>query len=243
MFSAGVVETFDVLKDGIGDVHSRSPGVSPDQFGFEGFEKGFDGGIVITVPYVAHRDFEAQLTQPLLIVMGTILTASVSVMNATLWWVAKRHRIVQGLQCQVTFQAIADGPTDDPARMQINHHCQVQSALSCPDIGDVTCPLLIWLISMEVPVQPVWRNVEVVIAVGGRLVFTGSDDTKAVQTHQTAHATVTNPQTYFLQLLSHSWPPIAAEAQVMLFPDMGQQHHVVTLTLADWAVPPSPKAT
>jgi hypothetical protein len=96
---------------------------------------------------------------------------------------------------------------------------------------------------MEVTVQPVWRNVEVMIAVSGCFIFAGSDDAKAVQTHQTTHATVTNPQTYFLQLLSHSWPAVTAKAQVMLFVDMGQQHHVVTLTLADRTDPPSPEAT
>jgi hypothetical protein len=126
--------------------------------------------------------------------------------------------------------------------MQINHHRQVQPALSGPDVGDVTGPFLVRSIGMEVPVQPVGRNVEVVIAVSGRFVFAGSDDAKAVHTHQTAHTPMPNRQANLLQFLSHSWSAVTAKAQVMLFADMGQQNHVVTLTFADWTVPPSPEA-
>lgn len=38
MFSAGIVEAIDVLKEGITDLLSCCPSVPPDQFGFKGFE-------------------------------------------------------------------------------------------------------------------------------------------------------------------------------------------------------------
>lgn len=95
MFSAGVVEAIDVLKEGIGDLVARSPCVSPDQFCLEGFEEGLDGGIVVAVASTAHGHFEADFTQPLLIIVGTILAASVGVMNAALWRASKGHGIVQ----------------------------------------------------------------------------------------------------------------------------------------------------
>ena len=242
MFAAGVVEAIDVLKEGIGHLLSCGPSVSPDQFGLEGFEEGLDDGVVVAVSLATHRYLEAHFPQPFLIVMGTILTASILVMNAALWRGCEAPQHCSEPACQVMFQTIADGPTHNTAVVKVKHHCQVQPALSCPDIGDVGRPLLIWLISMEVPVKPVGRNVEVMIAVSGRFVFTGSDDAKAVQTHQTTHATLTNPQTYFFQLLSHARAAIAAKAQVMLFTDMGQQHHVVTLTFADRSLTPSPEA-
>ena len=40
MFAARVVESVDVLKEGVGDMVSCDPSVPPDQFGLEGFEEG-----------------------------------------------------------------------------------------------------------------------------------------------------------------------------------------------------------
>ena len=54
MFSTGVVEAVDILKEGVCNVLSRCPSVPPDQFGFEGFEEGLDGSIVVTVSSAAH---------------------------------------------------------------------------------------------------------------------------------------------------------------------------------------------
>jgi hypothetical protein len=50
--------------------------------------------IVVAVSSIAHEHFESDFTQPLLIVMGAILAAKVSVMNTAGWWFAKRHSIV-----------------------------------------------------------------------------------------------------------------------------------------------------
>ena len=140
--------------------------------------------------------------------------------------------------------------------MQVDHHRQIQPALSCPDVSDITRPLHVRLVGMEVPAQPVRCNVEVVIAVGGRVrlwartngafkgsLFAGSDNANTVVTHQTAHTAMPNHRANLFQLLSHSWAAIAAQTQMMLFADMGQQHHVVTMALTDWTVTPSPEAT
>jgi hypothetical protein len=106
VFAAGVVEAVYVLKEGMGNLGSCGPSVTPDQFGLEGLEEGLDGSIVVAVAFTAHRHLEAQIAQPFLVVMRTILTATVRVMNAALWRVAKSYGIVKGLQCQIAFQAI-----------------------------------------------------------------------------------------------------------------------------------------
>ena len=72
MFASGVVEAVDVLKEGVGNVLACRPSVPPDQFGFEGFEECLDSCIVIAIASATHRYFETQVTQALLIVMGTI---------------------------------------------------------------------------------------------------------------------------------------------------------------------------
>ncbi len=72
---------------------------------------------------------------------------------------------------QVPFHPIAHRPTDDTPRMQVQDHSEIQPALARPDIADIACPFLIRLVSREVPIQQVRRNVELVIAVGRDLVF------------------------------------------------------------------------
>ena len=61
------------------------------------------------------------------------------------------------------------------------------------------------LISYEVPVQQVWRNVELVIAVSRHLVFPCSDHRYAVLAHQTADTAVTDIQSDLFQLFGHPW--------------------------------------
>jgi hypothetical protein len=86
----------------------------PDQFGFECFEESLDSSIIKAIALAAHGYPEAQIAQPLLIIVEAILTTSVGVMKAARWRASKCHGIVQGLQSQITFQAIADGPTHNP---------------------------------------------------------------------------------------------------------------------------------
>jgi hypothetical protein len=51
----------------------------------------------------------------------------------------------------------------------------IEPAFTCPDIDDVACLFLVWLVSREVPIQQVGRDVE--------LMFARSDNRYAVLTH------------------------------------------------------------
>jgi hypothetical protein len=61
--------------------------------------------------------------------------------NAALRWPPQRNRHVQGPDRQVAFHPVADGPTDDAPRMQIEDDSQIEPTLLRPDIADVTGPL------------------------------------------------------------------------------------------------------
>ena len=62
MFTADVVEAIDVMKEGASGVGTGDPTVAPEQFGFEGFEEGLDGGyrqsfalrLVVTFSFTTH---------------------------------------------------------------------------------------------------------------------------------------------------------------------------------------------
>ena len=54
MFAAAIVEAIDVMKEGLGNLVSGHLNMPPNEFGFEGFEESFNGGIVVTVTLAAH---------------------------------------------------------------------------------------------------------------------------------------------------------------------------------------------
>ena len=52
-------------------------------------------------------------------------------------------------------------------------------------------------------------------------------------------ATLADPQAQLVQLLGHTRPAVAAQAQTMLIADIGQEHHVAPLAMRWWPVLPS----
>lgn len=91
----------------------------------------------------AHGHFKAQLTHPLLIIVRTILGPPIGMVDAARWWIAQRNSIVERLQCQILLELIADSPSNNTTRMQVDHHGQIQPSLPRPDITNVASPLLV----------------------------------------------------------------------------------------------------
>ena len=118
--------------------------------------------------------------------------------------------------------------------MQIQDHSQIKPTFTCPDVANVTSPFLVWSIRCKVPIQQIGRDVELVITVCCSLMFARSDNRYTVLTHQTPDTTVADIQANVFQLLSHSWPAIAAQAETRLFFDVGQRHHIRSLLATSW---------
>ncbi len=57
--------------------------------------------------------------------------------------------------------------------MQVQNHCQIQPALPRPNVTDVTSPFLVGFVRSEVPIQQIWRDVELAIAIGRDFVLIG----------------------------------------------------------------------
>jgi len=83
------------------------------------------------------------LAQYLLIVVRTILAATVRVVDAVLGRLPESDSHIQRPDRQIAFHAITDGLADDPSRMQIKDHSKIKPVLTRPYIADVTSPLLI----------------------------------------------------------------------------------------------------
>ena len=67
--------------------------------------------------------------------------------------------------------------------MQVEDHSQIQPTLTCPNITDVASPFLIGLLSGEVTIQKIRRDIELMVAIGCDLVFTRSHNGYAVLAH------------------------------------------------------------
>ena len=111
-----------------------------------------------------------------------------------------------------------------PVKLIVRAALTALTTLLGPNIAGVTGPFLVGRVGGEVTIQQVRRDVELVIAVCGDLVFTGSDDGYTILAHQTPHTAVTNVQADLLQLFRHPWPAVAAQTEVRLFLDMRQRN-------------------
>ena len=79
------------------------------------------------------------------------------------------------------------GPADHTPGVQIQNYRQIQPALAGPNITDVDNPLFVGVIRRKIPVQQVWCNIKLVVAVCCNLMFTSSNHRDVVLTHQTAY--------------------------------------------------------
>lgn len=163
--------------------------------------------------------------------MGTVLRPAIRVANAAWRWPSDRDGHVQRPQGQILLHAIADRPTDDAARKQINDYSQINPTFPRPDIGDVTSPLLVRPAGGEVLLQGIRRDVERMVAVGGAFELPAADDPDAILAHQTAHPALADAYAKLVQLLGHARPAAAAQAQAVLIADMGQEHHIAPLAM------------
>ena len=124
------------------------------------------------------------LAQDLLVIVRIILRPTIRVIDEAFGWRSERNRHLQSPDCQVPFHPIARGPTNNAAGMQVQDDCEIQPTFTRPDIADVTSPLLVWVISVEVAIQQVRHDVELVVTVCRDLVLACSNNAYAVLAHQ-----------------------------------------------------------
>lgn len=133
MSPPGIVEAVDVFEQGRFDLPSGFPTPTPDRLSLEGLEESLDGGIVEAIALAAHRNLEVVPTQERLIVVAAILRASVSAVDAARWRLAQVDGHLQRPDREIAFHAVADGPTDHAARIEVDDHGEIKPALSGPE--------------------------------------------------------------------------------------------------------------
>ena len=152
MSTSYIAEAIDVFKQGCFRLPSGLPYAAPDQLGLERFEERFHDGVIKTITLAAHRYFEVVFFEPLLIIVRAVLASMIGMENTAFGRLSQGDSHIQRLDRQIALHALADGPTNDPARIRIQNDGQGQPAFIGPYIRDVVRPFLVRRGCGEVPI-------------------------------------------------------------------------------------------
>jgi len=97
------------------------PSLPPDQLSLQRFEERLDGCVVITITFAAHRWLEFVFLEPLLVIVGSILAAAITMEDAVLRRIPEICGHVQRPDRQILLHPVADRPANDPAAVKVEN--------------------------------------------------------------------------------------------------------------------------
>jgi len=111
---------------------------------FQSAPETLHGGVVVTVPLGTHGRAHIKLFQQVLILMRTVLTAAVRMMNQPGRWSFSLNCPEQRLADQILRHSGPHGITDDLSSAHILMSGQIKPPLFCRNIRQVAQPHLSW---------------------------------------------------------------------------------------------------
>ena len=109
-------------------------------FRFQRMEEAFHHGIVPAVPAPTHTRRQAVLGEQFAVRGGGVLGSSVRMMHHA----GRRASMFYGhgerRRSQLLRQAAPPPPGNDPTRVEIEHHRQIEPALGGPNVGNIAGP-------------------------------------------------------------------------------------------------------
>ena len=127
-----VIKSIDILEYCPLGLASCFPTIAPGQLGLDGFEERLHRRIIIAVCFATHRPPKSVLAWDLVMVVRTILAATVDVMEASFGRCPQCDRHLQRPDCQVAFHAIGDRPADHTPQMQVEDYSRIQPDTASP---------------------------------------------------------------------------------------------------------------
>ena len=137
-----VIEAVDVLEDDGFGFATGCPRPAPVQFGLDGLEERLDNGVIIVLALAALRRPQAVVAENFLVVVRTILAATVAMNDAAPRRGPEREGHSQRTDRQIAFHAIPDGPAVYARGVQVQDHRQLEPTIADPNIADVPRPVL-----------------------------------------------------------------------------------------------------
>jgi len=92
---------------------------------------------IVAVAFATHRWPQAVGLQPLLIIIGTILAATIRMEDAVFGGLPQVYRNIERPDCQILLHSVADRPAHNTAAVKIENGSEIERALGSPYIGDV----------------------------------------------------------------------------------------------------------
>jgi len=126
-----VVEHLDVLRNLSPSLLPRIISPMVHQLIFQCPPETLHRRVVIAIALPAHGGDHAELPQLILIVVGTILGATVGVVDQARAWAFRPDRVPQGVAHQVRRHPGPHGIPDYLTRIQIFNPCQIQPSFPC----------------------------------------------------------------------------------------------------------------
>lgn len=149
MTASGVVEHLDVVED---IAAGQTPGwvdLAPDALALEQLKEALGHSVVMAVAAAAHAGDQVVALEEVLPLMAGELTALIGVQRDRRFGFAPPDGHQQRSQHQISVDATAHRPTNHLARVQVQHHSQVQPAFVRADVDDIGDPDLIGLADRE----------------------------------------------------------------------------------------------
>jgi len=111
-----------------------------DELALSCAEIALDAGMVPTISGAAHTGGDAVGGEQLLVSRGGILTASIRVVQQPRRGFPVRQRHGEETLGEIYGHSVVHRPADHGARVQIEHHGQIEPAIHGRDVGDVPGP-------------------------------------------------------------------------------------------------------
>ena len=203
-----------------------------DELGFQRCKEALHDSVVPAVAATAHRAFDAVGIEQAPVVGRRVLTAAVRVMHQQLGPRPVGQSHTQGVQREFPGDAIRHRPSDHPARVQVEHHRQVQPATARPHVGHVGCPLAVLGIGGEVALQHVGCHRVAMLRVGGHPVAAPALGAKALLAHQTRYAVAPDCHPVVDQVAVHPRAAVGPTRRRVARLDVDQQAPVLACARA-----------
>lgn len=158
------------------------------EFSLHGSEERFRYRVVIAGAGTAHALDSTDPLHQRLKSLAAILRSPIRVKNNPWRGVPSYHGVVERCDYEIVCHPPLHAPSNYAAGKDIQNDCQIQPALNCPDIGDISCPKTIRRRGREIPSDQVGRNRAFVVRIRRHLEAAHSLYAQAVLLHQAPNA-------------------------------------------------------
>src|SRR5206468_7937686 len=236
---SAIVECLDVIEEGPVDLCRSEPRLAVNELGFKRAEERFHAGVVVAVARRAHAGEHLMVLEQLAIIGAGILAAAVGMVQEARRRSAPAQSALERLLDERSFEVVSRGPAHDLAAAQVHDGGQIKPALGGGNVGDVAHPHLVGFAGCNPFFEPVGRDWQWVIAVGGaRAKGPFLQSAQAVMAHESSNAMAAATVILLFERLSHARAAIGFAGRSVDLHNERQQLVIGPLALAGLAFEP-----